>query len=255
MRKFIDDQATKSLRYMSSDEGKKNILNPRGRKPIIKESSSSLDDAVGYRVRRYIDSIVNCPEVIGEFNEIQDEILQYYEKLSSELKTMENELKGSDEKEIEEAVSYRGESHAPFFAGLIATSPIWIPLLATAVVIAIVSLPFIAPVIAFLGRDARKKKIIDEEYAKYKTTCCTLVCDALNRVYGSVLHKLIETLTHNIFDKRIEFLKETIKDLSDNREQIIEQQECLGRLTEKLEHVERMLEKIIQDSYAFMNNY
>ncbi|MES1922230.1 hypothetical protein MHBO_003739 [Bonamia ostreae] len=216
---------------------------------------SSPDDEVRSRVRHYISSIKNCPEVIGEFKDIKDEILQYYTKLSSELKTVENELKGSDEKEIEGAVSYKDESVAPFVAGLIATSPIWIPLLTAAVVLGLVSLPFIGPVIAFLGRDARKKRIIDEEYAKCKPTFCTLVCDALNREHGDVLHKLIKTLTHNIFDKRIGFLKETIKDLSDNREQIIEQQECLGRLTEKLEHVERMLEKIIQDSYAFMNNY
>ncbi|XP_056002441.1 transmembrane GTPase Marf-like [Ostrea edulis] len=158
IKTFIEKQATESLKYMSSDLGKERILNPKNLHPIMEEQYILLGDEVISRVEQYVSNTVQCPDVVEEFNDIKDEILMFYTELSSEIEKMENEWKGYSDQNEKGGVSYQEESVAPYVAGVIATSPIWFPLLTAAVAIGIATLPFIAPVFAFLTTDSRKRK-------------------------------------------------------------------------------------------------
>lgn len=235
---------------MSSDIGKERILNPKNLDPIMKERYILLGDEVISRVQQYVSNTVQCSDVFEGFKDIKDEILKFYTELSSEIRKMENEWKGSSDQNVKRGVSYQEESVAPYVAGVIATSPIWFPLMTAAVAIGVVTLPFIAPVVAFLTADSRKKKKIDEEYEKCKSTIQSKICNALESNHGDIMYQLITKVTHDMLHRRIKFIEDTIKELSENREKIIANQESLNRLTEKLRPITRMSEEITQDLYS-----
>ncbi|XP_062577861.1 uncharacterized protein LOC134239723 isoform X2 [Saccostrea cucullata] len=247
IKSFIEQEAKDSFEYMSSDNGKERILNPKGWDPIMEVTyvPTTLGDDVQARIDHYINERVRSPEVIEEFKNIKDDILEFYKEISFEIEKIENAWTGTvDVSYSKREISYKEESVAPYVAGIIATSPIWFPLLAAGVAIAVASVPFAAPIIAFLGRDSRKKKLIDKEYDKCKLTFRSHICNSMESNHGDALNKLISKITDVILQRRIKFIEETIKELSENRERIIANQKKLISLAEKLKSMKDVAEEI-----------
>ncbi|XP_062580373.1 uncharacterized protein LOC134242307 [Saccostrea cucullata] len=244
---IIEQEANASFEYMSSDLGKERILNPRCSKPIMKVSNvpSTLADIVQNRVDKYIKEKVLSPDVVEAFKNINDDILDFYKEVSSKIEKLENEwTRDSDENSSEIDGTYKGESIAPYVAGVIAVAPLWFPLLVAGCAIAVASAPVAAPIIAYLSSDSTKKKLIDKEYEKSKSLFKSKLCNSLEHSHGDSLNKLISKIAGDILPRRIQFIEETIKELSENRDKIIANQKYLNSLAEKITNMKDVTEKI-----------
>ncbi|XP_062611965.1 uncharacterized protein LOC134273763 [Saccostrea cucullata] len=249
IKDIIEQKANTSFEYMSSDIGKERILNPKDWLPIMEVTyvPNVLDEEVRDRIDRYIDEKVRSPEVVERFKNIKDDILSFYKEISTEIERLENEWTGtptvisSDKEEI-----YKEESIAPYVAGVIATAPIWFPLLAAGFAIAVASAPVVAPIIAYLRSDSRKKKIIDKEYEKSKSLFKSKMCNSMEENHGDALNKLILKITDVLLQRRIKFIEETIKELSENRDKIIANQKSLDSLSEQIKSIKEAAEELKQ---------
>ncbi|XP_062599845.1 uncharacterized protein LOC134261417, partial [Saccostrea cucullata] len=246
IKNIIEQEANASFEYMSSDIGKERILNPKDWLPImeVKYVPNVIDEEVRERIDRYIEEKVRSPDVLERFTNIKDDILSSYKEMSFEIERMETEWTGtpvviSSEKEG----IYKEESIAPYVAGVIATAPIWFPLLAAGFAIAVASAPVVAPIIAYLRSDSRKKKIIDKEYEKSKSLFKSKICNSMEENHGDALNKLISKITDVLLRRRIKFIEETIKELSENREKIIANQKSLNSLSEKITSIKESAEE------------
>lgn len=160
---------------------------------------------------------------------------------------------GTDETEFsaDTEIADTNISTASVVGVVLATSPLWVPLLAAGIGLAVAFVgfsialsPVALPLLKFLGRDARKRKVIDEEYNKRRESVRSLICNELEVNCGFVMNKLIDKVTKDMLPKRIQALQKMIQQLSKSREEILENQEMLENLSKKLKAMEESVTEI-----------
>lgn len=239
IKKVIEDIAQECYDYMSTDEGKDKILNPPGRPPIMEVVWQPRQFAmeIHERVLLYIEHFLKSSEVNEKFVTEKEEIESFYKKLSSELSDLEEDWTVIRIFEKDCLTDTNAEmSKASIARVVLATSPIWIPI--AAIGIALVA-PFVIPIFLIMGRDTRKKKVIDEEYNKYRMSIRSHISNELESTCGAFINKLIDRITLDLLPKRIQFLEKMIQQLLDNRRQILANQESLCNLSRKVKVIEK----------------
>lgn len=239
IKKVIEDIAQECYDYMSTDEGKDKILNPPGRPPIMEVVWQPRQFAmeIHERVLLYIEHFLKSSEVNEKFVTEEEEIESFYKKLSSELSDLEEDWTVIRIFEKDCLTDTNAEmSKASIARVVLATSPIWIPI--AAIDIALVP-PLVIPIFLIMGRDTRKKKVIDEEYNKYRMSIRSHISNELESTCGAFINKLIDRITLDLLPKRIQFLEKMIQQLLDNRRQILANQESLCNLSRKVKVIEK----------------
>uniref|UniRef100_K1QF18 Uncharacterized protein n=1 Tax=Magallana gigas TaxID=29159 RepID=K1QF18_MAGGI len=249
IKKVIEDIAQECYDYMSTDEGKDKILNPPGRPPIMKVIWQPRQFAmeIHKRVLLYIEHFLKSSEVNEKFVTEKEEIESFYKKVSSELSDMEEGWTVIRIFEIECLTDTNAEMSKASIAGVVlATSPIWLPIAAISIALGvaftgltIAIAPVLVPTILILGRDTRKKKVIDEEYNNCLMSIRSLVSNELESTCGAFINKLIDRITLDLLPKRIKSLEKMIQQLLDNRRQILANQEPLCNLSRKVKVIEK----------------
>lgn len=137
-------------------------------------------------------------------------------------------------------------SKSSIAGAVLATSPIWLPIAAIGIVLGVAFTgltiaisPLLVPTILILGRDTRKKKVIDEEYNNCLMSIRSLVSNELESTCGAFINKLIDRITLDLLPKRIQSLEKMIQQLLDNRRQILANQEPLCNLSRKVKVIEK----------------
>lgn len=251
MKKDIEGIAQGVYDYMSTDLGKDRILNPPDQPPIMEVDWQPQFFAmdINARIDLHIENVLKSSDVMQKFEAVKKEIASFYEKVSSDLSDMEKDwIKvGTDETEFsaDTEVADTNISTASVVGVVLATSPLWVPLLAAGIGLAVAFVglsialsPVALPLLKFLGRDARKRKVIDEEYNKRRESVRSLICNELEENCGFVMNKLIDKVTKEMLPKRIQALQKMIQQLSKSREEILENQEMLEYISKKLKAME-----------------
>lgn len=239
IKKVIEDIAQECYDYMSTDEGKDKILNPPGRPPIMEVVWQPRQFAmeIHERVLLYIEHFLKSSEVNEKFVTEEEEIESFYKKLSSELSDLEEDWTVIRIFEKDCLTDTNAEmSKASIAEVVLATSPIWIPI--AAIGIALVA-PVVIPIFLIMGRDTRKKKVIDEEYNKCRMSIKSHISNELESTCGAFINKLIDRITLDLLPKRIQSLEKMIQQLLDNRRQILANQESLCNLSRKVKVFEK----------------
>nr|XP_034331421.1 uncharacterized protein LOC105347673 [Crassostrea gigas] len=249
IKKVIEDIAQECYDYMSTDEGKDKILNPPGRPPIMKVIWQPRQFAmeIHERVLLYIEHFLKSSEVNEKIVTEKEEIESFYKKVSSELSDMEEGWTVIRIIEIECLTDTNAEMSKASIAGaVLATTPIWLPIAAIGIAlgvaftgITIAISPLLVPTILIMGRDTRKKKVIDEEYNNCLMSIRSLVSNELESTCGAFINKLIDRITLDLLPKRIQSLEKMIQQLLDNRRQILANQEPLCNLSRKVKVIEK----------------
>lgn len=239
IKKVIEDIAQECYDYMSTDEGKDKILNPPGRPPIMEVVWQPRQFAmeIHERVLLYIEHFLKSSEVNEKFVTEEEEIESFYKKLSSELSDLEEDWTVIRIFEKDCLTDTNAEmSNTSIARVVLATSPIWIPIAAIGIAL---EAPFVIPIFLIMGRDTRKKKVIDEEYNKYRMSIRSHISNELESTCGAFINKLIDRITLDLLPKRIQFLEKMIQQLLDNRRQILANQESLCNLSRKVKVIEK----------------
>lgn len=250
VKKQIEATAQSCYDYMSSDAGKEEILNPEGKKKVSDKAwnPTKFSKRVKKRVCKYIENLLDSEVVKNEFEQIKVETLAYYKKINNEVLCMESDWTDASPKETKVVAKAEVDDDDDISTGSVvgvevATSPIWIPLLAAGVglVVAFAGValsPVLISLNAFLGRDARKKKVIDEEYEKFKSTVRSTITSHLESNTGAVLTKLIDKVTLELLPRQIQRLEEMLRQIKDSRADILAQRCDLLELQSQIRAIE-----------------
>lgn len=217
IKKVIEDIAKECYDYMSTDEGKDKILNPPGRPPIMTVIWQPRQFAmeIHERVLLYIEHFLKSSEVNEKFVTEKEEIESFYKNVSSELSDMEEGWTVIGIFEIECLTDTNAEMSKASIAGVVlATSPIWLPIAVIGIALGvafsgltIAIAPVLVPTILIMGRDTRKKKVIDEEYNKCRMSIRSHISNELESTCGAFINKLIDRITLDLLPKRIQSLE------------------------------------------------
>lgn len=259
-QKAIEDTAEACYDYMLTPAGKDKVLNPPGHKPIMKIDwqPNVFTEKVQERVKMYVSEYLQTKDVLQKFRKIKDESASFYQKKSSDLSKMETGWTGCTEDKTSKTPTLAKEdselSTASFVGIVLATSPLWIPLLATGVGLTIAASPIIFPIVKFLGRDKRKEKLIDEEYRRCLLSIKELIRKELEKNQGSVINKLVDKVTDDLILGRIQSLQKMINQLSKSRSEIISNVDTLSYLAKKIKSIEgsatELLDSVAQEVKA-----
>lgn len=253
---YIEATAQTVYDYMSTDIGKEKILNPEGKTPILEVMyvPGLYCNNTKKRICRYVKKFLKEDAVKKGFEEIKDETIAFSEVVGFEIFKMESGWVNDKRNEVQAQVFQPVEdeqSSGSFWGWFFATSVIWIPLIAAGfglfVAFAGVTLaltPVIAPIGAYLGRDARKKKLVDETYDKCKSTVRSTVCNELESNAGVVLLELIDKMTLNSLPRRIQCLHEMICQFQRSRNDILAKRSQLLRLECSIQTMENHVRAI-----------
>lgn len=262
LSKEIQEIAKKCSDEMSTEEGKRNILNPEGTTSIMKAvkcDEYEVSIIVQERVCQYLKRYLESPEIVKKFTELEGEATSFFEKTSLEIASME---KGWTEPNTTETIQVNDStddmSTASIVGIAIATSPIWLIVLAPiiglgAVVVGILAAisPFALPVWLYKHRDAKKRLLIDEYYKHYQSSIEKLINDELESNHGMLIKTKIAKVTEEWLPNRINFLEKMITQLLNTREEILGNRDLISNLVIKLEVINnsaKSLEKMFQES-------
>lgn len=247
IKKVIGDKAQECYDYMSTYEGREKILNPEGRLPIMEFDwlRHNFAEIINARVILYVENELKSSDVVQMFETVKNEIALFHEKVSSDISDMEKEWIEVETDKVKFPVYTDIDdtdiSLASVAGVVLATSPVWVPVVAAGIAFGIVFAglgialgPVAFPTLKFLGRDARKKKIIDEEYNKCHDKIKSVISDAFDSNYGCVINKLIDKVTEDMLPKRINTLHRMIQHLLTSRAQILQNRELLRYLSKKV---------------------
>lgn len=231
---IIQEVAQQCYDYMSTDIGKDKILNPCGQTPIMKVDwqPKLFCEIICFRVNSYAEAVLRSEDVLQKFKDIQIEITSFYERILSDILQMESDWRNDIADEL--STDETSVSTAAVVGVVIASSPLWFPLLAAGLGlglalggVTIALSPVLIPVLAYLGRDERKKKVIDEEYNNCKKAIRSLV-----------INQLLLKVTDDLLPRRIKLLETMIQQLTESRNEIIANKKVLLNLEAKVKSLE-----------------
>lgn len=240
LKKEIQEIAKTCADEMSQEEGKHNILNPVGEKPIMKTVKCDEDDissTVKQRVVNYVKKCLSSQKVLKKFTDLDDEANSFYVKMSSKITSMENDWIKEPKLDSYSKTLLYASALAPYVNIAIATSPLWITAIigvgaAVLGILAAIS-PIALPVWLYRNRDSKKKELIDKYYSQYQSLIEELITNELES--KMVIKKTISNITEELLPRRLRHLHRIIDQLSFSRRDILANREQIGNLFIKLE--------------------
>lgn len=237
-KRTIAETAQACYDYMLTPAGKERVLNPPGSTSILKIEwqPNVFTEKVQKRVAMYVSEYLQSKDVLQKFGKLKEEVASFYQKVSSDLSEIETGwIQRKASKKLTLSTDDPEISTASVVGIVLATSPLWLPLLATGVGLTIAASPIIFPVIKFLGRDKRKQKLIDEEYNRCLSSVKDSIRSELESNQGNVIHKLVDKVTDDLLLRRIQYLQKMINQLMKSREEIISNVDTITDLANKIQ--------------------
>lgn len=233
---------------MLTTEGKEKVLNPQGRKPIAKIDwqPNVYTEKVQERVRMYVSEYLQSKDVLQKFRKIKEETSSFYQKVSFDIFDMETDWTESRTNKRPTLSKDDSEISTASVVGIVlATSPLWLPLIASGVGLTIVASPILFPVIKFLGRDKRKNKLIDEKYSRCLSSIHEIICKGLESNQGNIIYKFVDKATDELLIGRIQSLQKMIIQLTKSRGEIISNVDALTALAKKINPIEKSTTELL----------
>lgn len=191
---------------MSTDEGKEAILNPPNLKRISSFQLSKIrSKIIRERVMDFFNTFLRSKEVLSQFEQIQQECFSFQKRVASNLIQIEDILMKNRTSDISIDHSYD-----EFQSGCICIS-------------------FFDILLIFFSccfPDEKRQNTIDESYNKWKCDSKRLIQDHLKSDIGTIVSNFIDR-TDDLLLRWIDSLEETIKQLSENRKEILANTESL----------------------------
>lgn len=227
INKAIEQTAQTCYDFMSSDDGKDEILNPPNRPPILQICPSRIPKEIYSLVRKHVDTFLRSAYVLKKFRGIRGEIVSFYHNISMELSKMENEW------------TYDRESNVSVCEALV-TSPLCMPGLTISW--SQISIPPF--------KKGIKQNLIDATYDPYLSLIRGSICNHLKSSYGQVIMELLDTVTNNLLSKRLNHLKKIIDECQGDREKYLRKQK-LEKLALDLKRLQKTATEL-QSSIIYM---
>lgn len=221
MEKAANDIEETFLQFMSTEEGKNEILNPPNHLHILKHRvflSKEINYRVNLRIRKYLKS----DSVSQKFERMKKKIISFYQKTTSELYVIESVWTNESIENDPDAKNSNQD-----FLNII-THPAGYLLLAASVTFGIAFIgitlaisPVVVPVIAYISSDRRKQRIIDVEYDRYKSSIQGNIRKHLASNHSKVISKLLKKVMDNLHSKQIQPLQMRLQRILVSRQEII----------------------------------
>ena len=237
-KELEEEMANDGYQYMSTDEGKNQVLNPQGSIPIMDVKYSnpqSYSEIVGSRVLLYVDKVMKSDKFVKGFEEIREMIKSFYmetcSKLDEKLENDSDSLRWNPT--VPAGKSPTPENHHALYA---------VPILLTGFIS--IRLTFFlagAYVLYSVGITESKKRIIEKSYEKY----VELVCDKLEEESCDMLRNMIDKVMTDVLPRRIEAFEKRTEQFQVLHERICAEHETLLHLVEKI--------KIMQSTVNIIN--
>lgn len=237
-KRTIAETAQACYDFMLTQAGKERVLNPPGSTSILKIEwqPNVFAEKVQKRFAMYVSEYMQSKDVLQKFGKLKEEVASFYQKVSSDLSEIETGwIQRKASKKLTLSTDDPEISTASVLGIVLATSPLWLPLLATGVGLTIAASPIIFPVIKFLGRDKRKQKLIDEEYSRCLSSVKDIIRTELESNQGNVIYKLVDKVTDDLLLRRIQYLQKMINQLMKSRKEIISNVDTLTDLAKKIQ--------------------
>lgn len=235
----IEEIAKECFVYMSSEPGKEHILNPRHHTPIMNLpwTVGIFDDEIRSRISAYIETFLQSPEILQKFENIKNEIINFYKRVSQDLSEMEADWTYDSEKSMEDP--FRAFDQFPLSLKI---SMVAVAIAITAALAACVILLHGTPLTPVIGMSLflmntvfRKKTVIDMVYDINIASIQSQIQKHLEERCGNYLHLLVRKVSTGLLPNRINSLETMIQNLSDLREDILANIESISYLASKLE--------------------
>lgn len=227
-KQVIEDIAQEVYDYMSTGAGKQIILNPPDRRPIITVYFVNLEEEIKARVMQYLNKYLRSEKVFKRFEEIRGKILDFYQKVSSDLSTMETDW--TRVIKVEASSSPDWELRLPL--------PIQIPVIIGELILAVAACVVLSPVLVpftiYMSMDSTKRKNIEEKYQVVHQSIKADICAQLESNCGELVDKLIDKITNDLLPRRINSLEIMIPQLLKSRDEIIAKGQKLDNLAMKV---------------------
>lgn len=237
---IIEQIAMECYEQMSNESGKTIVLNPSGDTPMMEVTwhPTQFVNEIKIRITEYVNNRLQSEHVLQRFEDVKNEIIRFYKKVSIDLSAMEN--KWTNVVKTESFGEYRREEPTNDLDDLPLQIKIPVVALSVLVMVAIVAIgimisPVLIPTLLIMSRDERKKTIINEVYDQYTAKIRDDIRKHLKKNCGDPLNDLVENVTNDLLPSQINFLENMIKTLLETREEILMDIELLEELREKVD--------------------
>lgn len=251
MAVHIEKSAKRLERQMSTELIKTKILNPDGFKPIM-DDIDNLDGCakeVQRRFNLYIELYLKSDEVEEGFEAINKDIESFFKDISSKVQVLESEWIAKNEND--EQTNRETFSNSSVALRLLSLSFPILAVLGLGIVIGRIVDSALGPIRAardwLLNTEEKKKRNIDIEYERCRSSVRKTVEDHLESNIGSVLKKLIDRVTVDELPRQIGALEEMIQQLSKSRQEIISKRNLLTDLASRIGVMQDQIRKIQKD--------
>lgn len=226
--------------YMSSESGKEHILNPKCRTPMmdVQWTSGFFVEEIKSRINIYIETFLQSPDVLQKFEDIKNEIIDFYKRVSVDLSSLEADWacvkkhEFSCGKSMADPFKEFNEFPVPLQISILAVS-----IVITAAVAACLLLlsPVLGPALMLMNTDDAKREVIDRVYNANTASIRSQIKRHLEERSGNALNLLVEKVSERLLPNRIHFLETMIQQLSNSREEVLANIESISYLASKLE--------------------
>lgn len=234
---------------MSNPSEKEKNLNPGDRPRMMSVTwiPDQFVDEINTRIIMYVNDSLQSEQVLRRFEDLKNEIVTFYRDVVSDLSAIENQWTnaiksdGFGKKERNEDAIYLSDIPLPIKIPLVALSVLG--MIGVAVLAVLVS-PVLLVGFLVLGRDERKKQIIDEVYNQHQAKVRDEIRQHLKKNCGNPLNDLVENVTNDLLLTRIKFLENLIKTLSKTRDNILININSLEELKTSVDDMKMSAENI-----------
>lgn len=225
---------------MKTEEAKKRILNPDGLTPIMDvpfTCKKLFTKEILKRIELYIKTHLKTENVLEIFNDIKDENVAFYKKVSRDITKMEADW--TDGIKTLALISRRGPDLPVFLDTSLAVLAVVLTFFAT--VVALVLGPIIGPILYFFysaeKKKAEKRKFIDDVYNKCMSSIQSQIRNHLHASCGKTLKKTSKNMFCESLSNEIKGLKKMIQNLRDSREEILSNMKPFKDLAKQVERM------------------
>lgn len=227
--------------YMSSESGKEHILNPKCRTRMmdVPWTLGFFVEEIKSRINIYIEAFLQSPDVLQKFEDIKNEIIGFYKRVSVDLSSLEADWTYVKKHEFSCDKSMGDHSEAfdecplPLKIAMLAVSIVITA--AVAVCLFLIS-PVLGPALVLMKNDDNKKrKVIDKVYNANMASIRSQIRQHLKERCGNALNLLVEKVSKRLLPNRINAIETMIQQLSDSREEILANIESISYLASRLE--------------------
>lgn len=226
--------------YMSSKSGKEHILNPQCRTPMmdVPWTLGLFVEEIKSRINIYIETFLQSPDVLQKFEDIKNEIIDFYNRVSVDLSSLEADWtyvrkhEFSCDKSMGDPFKKFYEFPLPLQISMLAVSVV---ITAAAAVCLLLFSPVFGPSLMLMNTDDAKMEIIDRVYDANMDSIQSQIQKHLKERCGNALNLLVEKVSKRWLPNQINSLETMIQQLSHSREEILANIESISYLASKLE--------------------